>query len=416
MPGSVTGCLPTRRRIASSDVALPEAGDVARGSARQRHPILPPLRAALRSLTTRRSTLPPPPYFSEAELRAWAPAEDGLLPPHLRLGVSLGYLRAFCETANIRPWDATHKVADVIIRKTAKSRRSYAEDLLDSDTRTSDDLPAVAAATLFVIHSHECSWTHMLDAVEDRLLAAGADLAVAYLWLDVCCVRRHRVREDVVQVGRAQRAIGAACVVLDPPSAPACLSRQWVLFEIAQAALADGVSLGLAFGPPAPPNTSRSAPPQLDEEPTTDLHILRKLDVVATFDKPAFVAQLRARVAGCAREASAGVDKERDAIVARVKGAFGGELAGDERAAFGRYGELVCFALERAYPHATFASRRHLGRPEPARNSSRAIATTAHHAMPSSTHVSARSLSIGESSLGACQVGAPDDRSLSTKK
>jgi len=280
-----------------------------------------------------------PPLLSPAGLLAWAPSTEEPIAPHLLLGVSPAHLRELCVAHNIRAADATQKLADVVIRRTARSRMSLAEDLAKANTLTSIGRPAIAPATLVVVHAHACSFVKLLDAVDAYLTLCKIDPETAYLWVDVVCVRHHRVPVEVAQVGRVQRAVGSVVCVLDPPEAPLCLKRSWCLFELAHAELSEDVKLGLAFAPPP-----AAVPPGGDSAAEIVDSSERALQALAVG-----LAQLGSH------ETSASTPKDRDAIFARVESAFGADGDGN---AYARYDELLKFALRTAMDRASFAPLR----------------------------------------------------------
>jgi len=286
------------------------------------------------------------PPLSAAGLLAWAPSEEAPLAPHLLLGLSPAYLRTFCEVNGIRSTDATQRIAELMIRRTARSRQSHAEDLAKVDTLTSTGRPAVGPATLFVAHHHGSSFIHMLDAVDAHLERAGADPLNTYLWLSVVCCRHHRIPEEVAQVGRVQRAIGATALVLDPPDAPACLTRLWCLFEVATAELG-GVPISLAFA--QRPFAPGSEVALVDDEGDKAARTPRALPSAR---RRAFIAELGNLDA---RSAVTSEGKDRAAIDGRIRRAFGAE---DPEDAYERFDDLLRFALERAAGSASCAPSR----------------------------------------------------------
>mmetsp|Transcript_34617 Transcript_34617/g.81671 ORF Transcript_34617/g.81671 Transcript_34617/m.81671 type:complete len:612 (+) Transcript_34617:397-2232(+) len=151
--------------------------------------------------------------------------DDTLIDDRLLLGVTLCFLRDFCEAHEFMPSDPTRKASNLI--DAAKS-----VCVMQMDARTSDGRGAIGKATHFVSHAQSCSLLKMIDAMEGFLRTNSLSERNTYLWIDVFCLPQSNVQAYVARIGEIERRIGSVVMVLDPWNAPVCLTRVWCLYEV----------------------------------------------------------------------------------------------------------------------------------------------------------------------------------------
>lgn len=110
------------------------------------------------------------------------------LAPHLLLGVSPAYMRAFARRHALGARAPTLALGALARELTADSRRSLAEDARARGETTSSESapaqPAVGPASVFVSHAQQASFLKLVDAVDAHVAMHALDGATTYCWLD----------------------------------------------------------------------------------------------------------------------------------------------------------------------------------------------------------------------------------------
>ncbi|KAJ1628003.1 hypothetical protein T492DRAFT_164311 [Pavlovales sp. CCMP2436] len=138
--------------------------------------------------------------------------DDTLIDDRLLLGVTLCFLRDFCEAHEFMPSDPTRKASNLI--DAAKS-----VCVMQMDARTSDGRGAIGKATHFVSHAQSCSLLKMIDAMEGFLRTNSLSERNTYLWIDGKRMRGagcFRTSTNLTAHARLPAALSAAHSFLPP--------------------------------------------------------------------------------------------------------------------------------------------------------------------------------------------------------
>mmetsp|Transcript_8511 Transcript_8511/g.21985 ORF Transcript_8511/g.21985 Transcript_8511/m.21985 type:complete len:304 (+) Transcript_8511:69-980(+) len=279
-------------------------------------------------------------------------SDNGLaqqLPKHLLLGVSPQFIRTFCASHGVDDETTAEEIGEVVaevlgdeaqVSLAEASREFVGGDGKQRTLRTANGRPAVAKATLFVVHAHSCLFLRLLEALDSYLELHGLAAENQYLWIDCFSTRRALV-DPVAAVRHTAEIVprvGRVVITCDPWNSPVALTRLWCLHELVAAQASEAVvHLAMTMA-----------------DRRTFIHALQTKRRTIEAD----LSHVDARTAATSHDADR--DALHAALRSRRRGSLGGAMSGrkssqgsnastgDDEAAFDAFNELARAAMMQA--------------------------------------------------------------------